>query len=548
MVLWLGQPLWHQWRRDQALAQARQFTAQKDYRSSLLALRRASELDLGNPAVWQEIAELLSSLGSPEALVARSNLVALTPEDMSLRLALVLDALRFGATDTAREAIAAVSEAGRREVDFYRMAAALSYAIGEYKQFQDQLAEVVRRAPDDRDARFNLAALRLWGTDLGQRLTAAAELRELTRYRETRVRAAIELLKFTANTGVRAEADELVTFLCARFLGQPLRPLVGATIADEPPGWAALLEALREDAGSRAQDATTLVRWLGALGMRREALVWLDGRPAAVQQAPTVWLATFDLALASDDQSRLRTLLGAEYGARMPAPAIDLAFAVRWQLRNRAEVRAHATWDDAISVCADSLPALRALVQLATAWNYAEGSEAALRAVIARFPTERWAYEAARLSYLRQRDTERLLQLYKLWMGREPQNRLVQQSWIMLSLLLGQGGEPVQAQARQLRRQYPAEPAVAVCYAAALRSQGRRIEALAVLTQLDPVVQKQSRVALWRAVLAAECGRKAEARAALETVAPQELLEEEAQLWRLAREASLGSAADRKRS
>lgn len=258
----VGRPMLHRWQRDQALAEARELAAKKDYRAALVALHRAVAKSPSEVQTWKQVADFLGELGSPEVLVARKNLVWLAPDDLSLRLGFVLDALRFGDVAGAREAVAGVREAAREEVDFFRMAAALAYATGRTEEFERSLTELLARAPADREAALDLATLRLWGADPARAEAARTALTELLAHPEVRVRAAVELLKHTARTGTRPEANALVAELHRRWFGRPPPPLAETAqrAVTEPPGWVPVVEAMKRDAAESAHEAAVLAR------------------------------------------------------------------------------------------------------------------------------------------------------------------------------------------------------------------------------------------------------------------------------------------------
>lgn len=524
-----SRPHLRRWERDQALEQAKDFAAQRDYRNALLALQRAMEKDANDVSGWTQVAEFLSELGSREVLVARRNLVTLAPDDLSLRLGFVLDALRFGDVDAARQAFSGVSEGAREEVSFFRMAAAIAYVAGKTAELEGSLEEIVRRAPTDHSAAMDLATLRLWGPDAARAQAAKQNLVVLLKQPDVRVRASVELLKHVAQTGTRDEARTLVAVLHARLIGRPApQPTAtGAEALTEPPGWTAVVEALKREGIRWAHDAAVVARWLSTIGQSREALVWLDTAEEKIRRSLVVSAAALELAVTINDVERLRPLLLQGAWGNGRADAIDLAFAARWQRQMARPLNAQATWSDAIAASADSLPALRVLTRLAMAWNDSEGARAAMLAIIDRFPSERWAWETLKLEYARKQETPKLWQLYDKWTRAQPDNRVVAQDWITLSVLTGQVTSGVHSRARELFQNTPTDVPSAIAYALSLRAQKRPADALAVLEKLSTADQAIPRVVLWRGVLQADTGQKSAARATLASVASAKLMPEE---------------------
>jgi hypothetical protein len=524
-----GRPVLHRWQRDQALDEARELAAKKDYRAALVALHRAVAKSPPDVQTWKQVADFLGEIGSPEVLVARKNLVWLAPDDLSLRLGFVLDALRFGDVAGAREAVSGVREGAREEVDFFRMAAALAYATGRTEEFERSLTELLARAPADREAALDLATLRLWGADAGRAEAARASLTELLAYPDVRVRAAVELLKHVARTGTRADANALVAELHRRWFGQPPPPLAETAqrALTEPPGWVPVVEAMKRDAEEAAHEAAVLARWLAAIGQPREAALWLDGLADRVRRSRLVGAARLELALGLDDAERLRPLLLDGAWGRARSDTIDLAFAARWQRRAGRAANAAATWADAVASAGESLPGLRVLARVATAWGDAEGAEAAMQAVTRRFPAERWAWEALRIAYSRRQDTLKLHALYDRWVASPLATRTIEQDWVYLAALAGQTSAAVHARAQALRDASPFDPVAVLGHALSLRAQKRTLEAFVAIDGLVGAERETQRARLWRGILLHELGRKAEARQTLGGVETARLLPEE---------------------
>lgn len=526
----VGRPFWRDWKQQTAIKQARQFAENSDYRNAVLALRRATEQNVSDLETWKIVGDFLAEIGSSEAITARKNAVNLSPNDNSLRLAYVIEALRYGEIPSAKEALEAVREGSNKDIAFHRMAAAVSMALRQTDDLVGHLERILQFDPANAEARFNLAALRIWGEDKKQAEAAVQELRELTAPENPmRVRAALEILKFTARTGGRFEVDTVVSFLHTKFCGQAPTQNQVRDNGGQPPGWFALIESLKTAAAKDSFDAAQVARWMASVSMRREALLWIEELPLSMRRGPTVGSVMIELIVTINDLERLRAVLveGGALGKIEPA-VVDLAYAARWQRTHRLEARGRTTWEDAIGASAGSLNALRALLRLADAWGDVEGAETVLRKIVQDYQGERWAIEALRLSYARRRDTEKLHQLYTLWAGRSPNNRAVLRTWVMLSLLLNRATPEVLAAARREYATAPDDLAAVLCRAAALRAQAQPEDALAVLDALPVSDWQRPKVALWRGVLLAETGQKDRARTTLQlAIADPGLLPEE---------------------
>jgi len=513
-VFTFGKPWWHRWQHEQALVQAHEFARQRDYRSTLLALRRATELAPDDIDTWKETAHYLSELGLPEAVVARQNVALLAPQDIGLRLAVVTEALRFGQTEVAETTAAGINAASRQEVAFHRLAAALAVALGRSAELEEHLAAIVAACPGDEQARFNLMAVRLWSGDATASAQAQAELETLLDRRPVRIRAALELLKYAARTRDPARVDRLVSLLLDRF-GAPAG-MMQVVVKGEPVGWYAWLDTLKSGAAaSGPDDVARVARWFGDIGQARETLLWLEGLPPEVRNSTEVASAAADLAAGVDELRRLGALLRAGAWGAWPDDAITLSLASRVQQLRLSDLRARQTWADAVTACDDSLVGLRALVRLASWWHDDPGEELALETIIKRRPQALWACDALRVIYARRGDLPKLWRLYDEWTQRVPGDLKVRSEWVRLGCILGSVSPEMVKQVQDWFDASPGNPAAMLAWAQVLWQRHRAREALPLLV-LMPAEQRDSPgVVFWLALVQADLGQKEAARDSL---------------------------------
>ncbi|CAM3136319.1 hypothetical protein [Rariglobus hedericola] len=545
-VVWIfGKPFWQKWRQDQALAKVEEFAARNDYRSALLALRRATEIDPNDFRVWREAAAFLAKIGSPEAVVARQNLSRLAPDDISLRIALVTEALRFGDVSTAQSGVTALEQASRRDAAFHRLAAAVSLALGRSAEFEEHLVALTAVDPSDLASRFNLAALRLWNIDPEVSRQAYITLTALGNEPSVRVRASLERLKFAAATRDPARVDTEVASLVPLLNPALTGTLLKRDTPGEPPGWDALLQGLKTAAVTNPGDATLLIRWLDDLGLGQRALTWVDTLPAPIRTDSQFAAAEADLAARANDLPRLRARLAEHAWGQISEETINLSLAARVQQMRFGDQRARATWDDAIITTNETLAGLRMLARLGGIWRDGEGTERALQAIVDRYPREYWACDALRVRYAVRGDLEKLWQLYQAWAPRTPDNIPVQQTWIMLGTLLKKSSPRQLERATELyeKSRRPADTATTLAYVSALWSVNRIDDAAKVIATLPAFTRSEPRVQLWFAILAAEQNRDDDLNALLAALPRKTLLREEQQLL----DSSL-SARDRRKA
>jgi hypothetical protein len=522
-----ARPFWRRHQHGEAMAQAAQFAETGDYRQMLLALRRATELAPTDIATWREVATRLAELGSPEAIGARQNLAVLAPDDVSLRQALVVEALRFGENGLAQSELTRIDAAAQRDAAFYRLAAAVALASGQDAELEASLVRLVQLAPEDALARFNLAAVRLWSANAAHSAAAIVELEQLTELPAVRIRAALELLKQAARQRDPARLARLVPLLLARLSppGAAVQP------TGDPPGWQQLIAALKSAATTPA-DIAAVARWLAEVRLARPAIVWIETLPEAARRAPEVLDAAAEISAMLDDRWRIEVLLRGGAWGPMPDDALVLALAAHVQQARGAAERAKDTWRDAVAAATGSPGGLRNLARLARAWRDTAGMEHALEALIERAPKTDWAYVALRSSYAQRRDAAALWQLHEAWRRARPDDAALACDWALLCSLLDRNIPEALARMQALHAAAPRDPQVTLALAATLWRAKKPAEALRHLETLDAATRDRRDVIFWATLALADVGRKSEAAATLRQAWHADLTPEQQALLR----------------
>jgi hypothetical protein len=502
---WIGRPYWLKWQNHEALSQAGTFAEEKDYQSMLLALRRATQSAPNDPATWRQVIHYLAAIASPETvLMAREQLIRLSPQDMSVRIALVQEALKVGRYDTANSAMAGFDDAARHDVAFYRLAVAVAVAEGHPSELQQGLAKLIAADPGELNARFTYAALRLWSPASAERDAARDELEILVAQPAFRVRAAIELLTEAARRNDAPRVQELLVRLLASF-APGVRPDFSAPAV---PGWTALVDGMKSAAGAGApSDAALVGRWLADMGRRREAIAWLEKLPPATRTSAVVAETSAELTAEEQDFPRLDHLLRDGAWGQWPDEARLLALSAGIETARFDAERGRALWSDAITACANSITGLRALVRLADAWHDTSGAELALTKILDRDPKVFWAYDALRTSYIVRGDLPHLWQLYSQWIRQVPDDDETAAQWILLSCILDKQTPEIDARAEHLTT---ASSAGTLARAAVLWRGDEFESARSVLMSLSEAERQEPTAAFWVALVAADLGRRTE--------------------------------------
>lgn len=529
---WLfGWPQLRRWQHEQALQQMKLFTAQNDYRSAVLALRRAMQLDSGNPAMWQEAVRLLNAIGSPEVLVAREQLVRLNPQDQTLRIAVIEEALRLERLEVAQNALDEMDATARQDAAFFRLAAALAQASGRSDEVERNLEKLLSRAPDDVVARLDYTALRLWHADAAKAEEARLALVDLTNIPGVRVRAAVELLQAAARANDERRMQETVATLQGRF--------IPGWQADWPTGgvegWTKLVEhlaiAAAEDGGKAV---ASFARWRSALGQPRETLLWLEGLPSTLLAERDVKDVAAEISARLGDLERVETYLRDGAWGVWPREVLTLAIAARLQLTRYTEAQGRGTWENALQAAESSLPALRALSRLASAWGDQTGFERTLQTIIQRFPKTYWAYQALSLAYTSRRDVAGLWSVYDGWQKHWPGDSDRTMRWVMLAALTDRVTSEVRQRAEELHRERTDWLPARVALAAVRWRAGKPAEAVELLTEDEAAAEAGDSVNFWLGLAYADLGRAEEAARCLRAAARTRMSAEEAKLFQAA--------------
>lgn len=519
----LTRPLWKPWRRDSLIEQAHAFEEKKDYRNALLSLRKATETLPNDVTAWREAARILSDVGSADALVAEEQLVRLQPQDISLRLSLVKEALRFQKLDTARDALAAMSAGSQSDAAFHRLAAALAEMSGDKTELLKHLSALVALKPDDIELRFNYAAVRLWGSDEKAAEAARKDLYELTKDPLVRVRASLELLKDAARSNNQAHAISVMTRLVERFAPGKVADFSSPSMS----GWNTLIKALQNAAATSASDCALLLQWMSDTGQRRPAIIWYGSLPNAIQAETAVAAVAAQCYAETGDLDRLGSLLANKAWGEWPSTAITLALAAHIQILRQGPARGHDTWDDAIVACAGSATGLRALARLASIWHDTPGMETALQALIAASPRSYFAYDTLRTNYAARRDLSALWGLYDAWVKQKPDDNDLAATWITLGCILNRGTPEAYTRAVALPGPPQEQVPYAITQAAALWRQKKADAAWKVLSQLTDAQRLTPTVSYWSAIVLADLDRKSDANSALARARSREWSAEE---------------------
>jgi predicted Zn-dependent protease len=154
---------------------------------------------------------------------------------------------------------------------------------------------------------------------------------------------------------------------------------------------------------------------------------------------------------------------------------------------------------------------LTMLLGLADRWQWRDKTTGLLEQIVEKFPQERWAQHALELQYLASGSTQKLLQFYSRLFARFPQEDGLKNNLAAVSLLLNTNVPQACRWAEEVYAGRTNDLIVVSTYAFALHLQGRTLDGLVAMSQLDDKQLQQPEAALYYGVLLAANGATNEA-------------------------------------
>ena len=539
---WKGKPLFVHWRSARAVAQARDFIRRGERENAQLALQIAFHGGATTDA-YSALADFLEQADSDEAVEARRLAAELSPDDLSLRLAIVTTALHFNDTSAARAALATCSAAEKTTEGYQRAAAASALIAGEFTEADQHLQLLRGMIGDTSEVRLLSAAVRLNDPQPARAAAARRDLQELARDPAQRLPALRVLVADslarrdpllageTAAAVVAEPAASFADWLNAAVAQKFARPATGV----DP----ALLGKIQTRAASDPVAAVHYARWLMAQAGAVAAGAWLDQlKPAVAREQMIVTLRADVAALRGDWPALRRLLVLGAWGPLTPA-GLDFAFAARVARAHGEPEIARRAWAQALEETKTSAAGLRALAHLAAAWSWPEAKRDALFLNVRHFRNDTVAFLQFAKDLRAARDTRGLRDLYRLFDDGSVRFESKLQDWALLSLLVSPATAPNEATQtlQALHAKRPDNAYYATNHAFALCQLKKSKEAAGLIDALPATDREAAERAPYVAFIYASAGRRDDARAALRRAPPAAvLLPEEAELLKRAAE------------
>lgn len=526
------------WHRSRLIKQAQRYLDGAEPAKSLACLEHALRHDPQNVKACRLMAQLAEECGSPTALAWRSRVIELAPYSLTDRLALARSALMHGYPTLAAGALEQADPRGKETAGYQRVAGSIAIALNEPTRAEAHFSEALRIEPESDVARFNLAMIRLRGTNISGWKEAGMALRNIsTNATDPALRCLA--LRALAIESLRHQETNAALEVTARLLGETnavfgdqllrLQALRLARNAEFDLALAACQREASNDPGKIGEFGT----WQMERISPAEALNWLRSLPVSASTNQPAALLTAQCLALRQNWSGLHDWL--EQGSWGEWEFLRHAFNTL-ALRSQGSIEDASTeWEVALETASGRKAHLLMLFRLAAQWNWPSKEESVLWSLIDLYPDDKWAFRQLSGALFDSGRSQSLLTLYREEWKRSPSDLAVENNLALMALLLDARELKPHDLACEVYERGRTNARYASTYAFSLHLQNRNAEGLKVMEQLDPKALQDPAIAGYYGLLLQAAGRNAKARTCLDLASRARLLPEERKLFERAK-------------
>jgi predicted Zn-dependent protease len=522
------------WKQSRMIGLARNFLTKKDSRDALLSLQQALRSNPENVEACRLMAQLAESMRSPEAVLWRSRVVEIDPRSSEDRLALAQTALLFRDYATATNALEGLDTAARQTANYHNVAGSVAIAENRFPQAEAHFSEAARLEPTNAAPRFNLAMVRLRGTnslDLAearislQRIIADPQIGSL-RCQAMRELVADAVRNKQTETAIKL-CDQLVRDTNSVFSDNLLRLEVLRDAKD--PNFKATLATIQTQATNELATAYELGVWQMAKLSPTDALVWVRSLSMNLQTNQMMFMLAADCQNLQEDWQGLQASLIKQNWAGLDfLRHALLARALRGQ---ELAAAAKTEWELAVKATNNRKQSLTVLLRSATQWGWNAEMEEILWTIVNQYPGETWAFRALNEALYANGRTRPLMMLYSQELKHSPTDLDMKNNLATTALLLDAQEVNPHALAREVYEKASTNAVYASTYAFSLHLQKKNTEALQVLQKLSPKQLENPSIAGYYGLVLKAAGDPSKAKAYLAWASKAKLLPEEQKLF-----------------
>jgi Flp pilus assembly protein TadD len=519
------------WREDHLARQTQQFVERGDYRSAVLVARRLLDLDPGNLAALEAMAEMAENAGRVDAVTWRTRIAQVDPGVTENQLRLAKTALRFRQLAIVENILRSLPESARQGARYHQLAGAQALSQGDPDAAERHFAEAVAAEPTNPQLVLNLATLRLASRDRIEAEDSRASLARLVNEPSVRTEA---LRALAADALAHSKRDD-----AAKWAAQ-LKHAEGSTFSDvllyfqavqATDAAAAALEELKSTAAQSPATAAELITWLNRHQMAVVAAHWGAALPAEIRDVQPVPLAIAETYSFQEDWTGLQEWVedknwGEYESLRLAVHSHALH---RLAPSGRVSTDKQTVWRAALRAAHRRPEQLVAIARLAEGWGYGDDAEEAWWMVANTSDQGRTGLSALQRLYKANQNTRGLWRVARRAIELNPGDIVAANNCASLGLLLT-GDSTSRRLAAKLHAQHPTNRAFAATYAFALQTEGKLAEALQLMESLKEEELRHPSIAAYYFVMLVESGNMARARNFLAHAKRANLLPEEREL------------------
>lgn len=148
----------------------------ENFSEAALSAKRALQLNNQSIPATQSMAFLAEKLNVPDAILWRTRVTELSPNDPASQSALAATAIHFGQISRAKAALEGIPASGQGSVGFHELSAMVAFGEGRTDDAINHFSEALKLEPNDINKKFNLAKSQLFSIKENTRADAVQTL------------------------------------------------------------------------------------------------------------------------------------------------------------------------------------------------------------------------------------------------------------------------------------------------------------------------------------------------------------------------------------
>lgn len=485
------------------------FAAGEDRKATLQAMRLV-QIDKDYTPAATLLADIAEKNLSREALRWRM-FAAKTDPSTEHQIALARTSIYFQEWEWADQALRAVKPKERQSVSYLQTAGAMALALRRYGEAEHFFAKALLADPNQPSLRLNLDITRLALNDPKIQEQAREDLRSLKKQPAFAQPAAYALLQDALATGKSLEpiARDLLALPSPSFSDRLAALTALAQVSAPDAG--SLLADLQKSVADNPGEIYVLCNWMVRQGKAVEAKQWLDSLAPEKLKTTPVPMAYAECLLSLKDWKALADRLSREKWA--DSEVLRHAFLLRAKREMSPASRSEtglSDWKQALRGESVRPGELYLAANLFWSWGWKTEAEDLWWTIAAQTTNPEMALRTLDQIFRAEKNTGKLWWVSQRAHQTNPRDKVSQNNYAMLSLLLNLDLKNAHTLAESLYRGQPENPAFLSTYAFSLYRRGQTKEALRLFSTLDPKLLEDPAYAFYYALFLKAEGKESE--------------------------------------